>query len=395
MFEKVVLRRSESGLPITIGEIAEAILFYQNVHLILDFTSLSGIINNIEMPELLSLLARPSISAVYCDEIPATQTDSIGSTEIHQFVTLLFLGNEKSEKLSSRKKRIEYILKAKGYSKRKTKRLVDRFRLLVPIKQLSNDYFIEGGVAKAAWSDVDDPDFITEAMRKTIVQLAGVEYLPNDFKFKLFTDFPRFQIDTNVDLKLINAERKQRNPSFDDITLSNCIHNILQARTDTILASHYGGEFYTSDLVSKIIRLKHKELLKRMGIEKKELNEFNEIILGGTPALRETINSGQRPFNEFLKVLDKSEKFKAWVQGVNPDEKLVKEYIQEITSQGWVSSLPSKTLRYAMSTITSVAAPAAGIFVSAADTLFSEKLLSGWRANHFVEKKLRPFLDRE
>ena len=37
MFEKIVLHRSDQGNSITAGELAEALLYYQNVHLILDY----------------------------------------------------------------------------------------------------------------------------------------------------------------------------------------------------------------------------------------------------------------------------------------------------------------------------------------------------------------------
>ncbi len=40
MFEKIILRRSDKGPGLTAGELAEALLFYQNVHIVLDFSSL-------------------------------------------------------------------------------------------------------------------------------------------------------------------------------------------------------------------------------------------------------------------------------------------------------------------------------------------------------------------
>jgi len=36
MFEHIVLRRTEGGLPISVGQIAEALLYYQKVHLFID-----------------------------------------------------------------------------------------------------------------------------------------------------------------------------------------------------------------------------------------------------------------------------------------------------------------------------------------------------------------------
>ncbi len=162
-----------------------------------------------------------------------------------------------------------------------------------------------------------------------------------------------------------------------------------------MLASHYGGDFYSSEMASQITRLKHHELLRRMGIDKEEVKEFNEIILHDMPSVREAINSGQRKFSEFLLVLDKSQRFREWTRGVNPDEKLVKAYFQDVTSEGWVASLPIKALRYAMGAIVTAIEPISGTLGSAADTIVAEKLLGGWRPSHFIEKKLKPFLQPE
>lgn len=395
MFEKVVLRRSDAGSAITIGELAEAILFYQNVHIVLDYGSLVGLISKIGMPDLLSLLTRPNISAVYCEESLATRTERQGDSSTHEFITYMLSGNQEVGQLTSRKKRLEFILERQGYPKKQARRLVERFRRLVPIKKLSDSYFIEGGIIKAACSDINEPEFVYEAMRRVLVREVGSDILPYDFTFKVIANHPKFQIVTNIDFDSINATRKSKTPSIYDISPAHFINNILEARTDIVLASHYGGDFYSSEMASQITRLKHHELLRRMGIDKEEVKEFNEIILHDMPSVREAINSGQRKFSEFLLVLDKSQRFREWTRGVNPDEKLVKAYFQDVTSEGWVASLPIKALRYAMGAIVTAIEPISGTLGSAADTIVAEKLLGGWRPSHFIEKKLKPFLQPE
>lgn len=392
MFEKVVLRRSDTGVAITIGELAEAILFYQNVHIVLDYGSLVGLVSKIGMPDLLSLLSRPNVSAVYCEESLGTKTETQGVNSTHKFIAYMLSGDQSVGQLTSRKKRLEFIIERLGYPKKKARRLVERFRRLVPIKKLSDSYFIEGGIIKAASSDLSEPKFVHEAMRRVLAREVGSEILQDDFVFKIITNDPKFQILSNLDFRSINLARKLKNPSMYDISPAYFINNILEAHTDMVLASHYGGDFYTSEMASQIIRLKHHELIRKIGIDKREVEEFNEIILHDTPSVRESLNSGQRTFKEFLLVLDKSRKFREWTQGVNPDEKLVKAYFQDVTSEGWVSSLPSKVLRYALSTVVTAIEPISGTLGSAADTMVTEKLLGGWRPSHFVEKRLKPFL---
>ena len=68
MFEKVVLRRSQNGLGLSLGEVAQALLFYQNVHLVLDMQSLSDLSRSLGTGELLALVERKRLTAVYAED---------------------------------------------------------------------------------------------------------------------------------------------------------------------------------------------------------------------------------------------------------------------------------------------------------------------------------------
>lgn len=273
MFEKIVLRRSDAGPALTVGELAEALLFYQNVHIVLDYPSLGGLISQIGMPTLLSLLSRPNVSAVYCEEILCTHTENVGAMKSHSFVAATLTGSQDEGELHSRKKRLEHVLHRQGYEKRQARRMVERFRQHVPIRKLTDNHFVNGGVVKAAGEDLLDPSFIHESMRRVVLHLIEPELLPAEFRFRIHPNAPSFYIDTNLDFEAINAKRKSRAPTLNDVTPAHLINNILMARADTVLAAHYGGEFYTSALTSEIVRLRHGELLRRIGLEQQELRQ--------------------------------------------------------------------------------------------------------------------------
>ncbi len=52
MFEHIVLRRAEGGLPVSAGQIAEALLYYQKVHVFIDRETLFYLIRQIGIPSL-------------------------------------------------------------------------------------------------------------------------------------------------------------------------------------------------------------------------------------------------------------------------------------------------------------------------------------------------------
>ena len=395
MFEKIILKSSDSGQPISLGELAEALLFYQNVHIILEYSSLTQIVSVIGMQKLLSLLSRQNVSAVYCEDSLGTHTQKSGMIEAHSFISFMISGDQTVGQLHKRKDRLEFILTRQGYSKKQAKVLIEQFRKKVPIRKLTDNYFVEGGIINAAWQDLSDPIFIHEATKRTLARQVGANFPLTDYKFEVETYHPNFYIKTNIDFSEINKKLKHINSQIDEITPAYLIQNILVGKADMILAANYGGEFYTSELSSEIIQLRHNNLLKRINLDKNELNIFKEITIAESPSIKEVINCGERSFDEFLSLLDKSSKFREWIHGVNPDVKIATAYLNEISAQSWVNKGPTKTLRYILSTTIGALEPISGAVFSAADTFILEKFLGGWHPSHFINQKLKPFLSTE
>lgn len=392
MFEKIILKSSDSGQPISIGELAEALFFYQNVHIILDYSSLTQIVSSIGMQKLLELLSRQNVTAVYCEDILATQTQKPGMIEVHSFASIMVSGDQTVGQLKKRNDRLEYILTRLGHTKKQSKILIEKFRSKVPIRKLTDNYFIEGGILNAAYQDLSDKNYVLEATKLTLLKELGNNFPLTDYKFSLDVYHPNIYVNTNIDFAKVNSKLKQSNSALDSITPAFLIQNFLIAKADTILAANYGGEFYTSEISSKIIQLRHHELLKKIGIDKRELNTFKEITIPDCPSMRDVINNKERSFDDFLEFLDKSDKFRKWVHGVNPDEKIASAYLKELTSLTWINNNYTKALRYILSTAVGALEPISGAVYSAADTFLVEKLCGGWQPSHFVSKRLKPFL---
>jgi hypothetical protein len=197
---------------------------------------------------------------------------------------------------------------------------------------------------------------------------------------------------TDIDFGKINAHRSAKVPPQEAVTMANLLTTILEARADLAMASHYSGDFMTSEVASSLIRLRYAELLQSAKEHADAQQEFVDVILPDAPSLAECIDSGERSFDEFLQLLSSARRFKNWITSVNVDENLVAAYIKAITSEGQVQGIKGKTLRYALTTGAGFANPVAGVLTSLADTFLVEKILGGWRPNHFVAKKLDPFV---
>lgn len=127
MFEQIVLRKSSSGPALTLGEVAEALLFYRKVHLVLDYGGINSLIDSLGMRGLLALLQRGNVTATYTEEMLGVNTQTINRIQIHRFAIFKISGDQTVGTLKSRKDRLIYLLKRKGHDKREARRLAERF----------------------------------------------------------------------------------------------------------------------------------------------------------------------------------------------------------------------------------------------------------------------------
>jgi hypothetical protein len=265
---------------------------------------------------------------------------------------------------------------------------------LIPIQQHSSDYFVRGGIHKAAVADLGDTEYVTEAIRRVLRSQPGFERAADNLKVEIIQHPDGFVFSNNIDFSAGNARRKAISPGHEALTEGNLLVALLDVSADVNIASFYSGDFYTSSMNSDILQIKFAQLFRRTGISVEHLHQFKEIVLADYPSIREVINSNTRTFKEFELLLDQSDRWRRTVNQMGPDANLVKEYFDQASHEGWVSSAPAKWLRFVIGLGMGATNPIAGAAWSFADTLMMDKL-KGWRPSHFVEEKLKPFLEKE
>lgn len=394
MFEKIILRRSETGTAITAGQLAEALLFYQNVHLVLDMGSFGGLVRQLGPGTLLAVLQRSDCSAVYCEETLGTHTESIGALRAHSYVGFTLTGHDGIGMFKSREDRVAYLLREQGVPASDAKRYAKAFLKAAPVRRLTGDFYLPGGITTAARRDLDDPLFVREAVNTALQLTPGAAPLGPNLRFDILDSALGLYVFNNIDFEAINRNRACLRPPLEPVTEAHLLSHILEARADLALASFYGGDFVSSEVTSAIVQLRFAEVLRRSRLNEGERSQFHHVTLPDYPTLRETIDAGQRTFKEFLLLLDRAARFKEWLKKASVDEGLVRSYMTEISKEAWIQSLPAKTVRYLFTLVLESQNPVVGAAAAIADNFIVEKLLGGWRPNHFVENRLAPFLDQ-
>lgn len=393
MFDHIVLRRSETGEAISAGQIAEALLYYQHVHLIIDRGTLSTLAQKIGTERILRLLQRPEISAVYNEEMLATHTESVGGFQIHRYDAITITGHESLGTFKSIQERVQYALESAHIDKDKARKFSKLFVDKVPVRKFSGDHYSKGGISAAAKRDLLDSDYVRLAVRQLLSILPGGYDPGPTLQFDAIDSDLGLHVFHSIDLDAINLRRRALQPPLEGITTASVLTQLQDARGDVALASFYGGDFITSHAVSSIIQVRYEQLLRRAGLNSNAQRQFVEVVLPDTPSLAEIIDSGERTFDEFFVLLDKAGRFKHWLRSVNPDEGLVRTYMHDVSAEGWIQKLPAKTARYIMTLTLDATTPTVGLISSFVDNFLVEKLLGGWRPNHFVSGRLGPFVD--
>lgn len=393
MFESVVLRRKENGEPISAGQIAEALLFYQKVHIVIDRATLIQLVRQIGISCLIALTQRSDISAVYTEQILGTITNDVGLLKVHGYAAFTISGDGTSGPLERAVDRLQFELEKLGTRPTDAKRFARAFLESVPTRKLSGGHFITGGIPAAAHKDLLDEPYAREAIRRALIATPGGYDAGDRLKFEVIETELGTYVFSAIDFDAVNSRRAALQPSHEPLTIAHLLSALLDARADLSMAAHYGGDFMSSAATSAVIRVKHDLLLRSTQRNFVERESFHEVHLPDMPTIEEAIDAGERNFDEFLYLLDRSARFKLWLKSTNPDEGLVREYFRAATAEDWLQTSKAKGVRYAIAALADATNPIAGVVAGLADNFVIEKLLGGWRPSHFVNDRLKPFLN--
>jgi hypothetical protein len=391
VFESIVLRNSEDAGNVTLGAIAEALFFYQNTRVIFGYGTLVSLAKTGSIGDVVALVKEGRLQAVHCEENLGTATNSHGASKAYDFGAFTMVGHG-DERGKNRAERIEIAFRQNGLDVGDAKAQAQSFIDAVPLKSLTKDDYVKGGISNAARADARDTATLKGLLRAGLAAVPGgydagdglhADYIQSDLGYFLFT---------NIDFDGVNRRRANMCPALEPLTPAYLFNLIQESRADMHLAAFYGGDFATTTSNSALVRWRQAHLFERADLNRQAREQFAELVLADYPSVRDVIDSGEQSFSEFRKLLDKSEKFKIWLAKTSPDQKLVSQYIEALKANTWADTAPVKALRYVFSLGSGLVDPTAGVASGAADAFLLDRFLRGWRPNHFVDDRLKPFL---
>jgi len=323
MFESICIRHNrDTGSRLDLGLLAEALLYYREVNVFGDQSTLTFLVRTIGPDLLLELLQSKRIKLYYWEnlDIVMTRTD-LGYGERHRFETAdiaqSHLQNVAPELLQD-------LLGKPGKARRMANRLmsfitprffsIDRAQQLPP--ELMDERALQQAVIEVLRGFVPDYPLPTPFVFRIIRERLPPGAMPPDPRgFDAIPEWPFFRIETNIDFAQCNVLLHRHVPATEmSLTPAFLVAYVRGSSTDLLEASQMAAELALSPIRSAVVKGRLVGILNRRLKSEDTIQAFHDFVLSDAPSVREVVNSGARNFVDVMRLLESADKFKEWIR---------------------------------------------------------------------------------
>jgi hypothetical protein len=163
---------------------------------------------------------------------------------------------------------------------------------------------------------------------------------------------------------------------------------IAEVNLELVMASANGGSDLCASTGTEAI-LRNK--LGRAGLLPTASENLVRVMeLSGVPDVTEAVTSSAVSLNEVWKVRQEKEaiEFRNWFRSIDdPNPRTIeKAYVESLSRSSFYNRLPTKIVRFAVTTAADVLFKGAGTLIGVADNFFIEKWLTGFSPKLFLDK---------
>ncbi len=246
-------------------------------------------------------------------------------------------------------------------------------------------------------ADFQNPSYLTDSVTEILRTYIPEYSQPDPVRVEIEKDdrpvgpfSSSYVVHSNIDFGKINSiHAKYGKPNVSGH--SSFLLTLVEARGDNYISGQFESEFATGDLNSTLMNMQLADVIQRTRKSEGEIIEFNKHVLADCPSIGTAFVSGQITGKQLLKLLEEGDKFRKWLGTIDPNADLVNRYISEALAPALSDKAIIKTARVAATGLAGLI-PGLGTVASVADTFFVDKLINGWKPNHFIDGKLKPTL---
>lgn len=389
MFESITLfnqNSTETSKPLDIGSLVECMLFYDKTNVVANKNILKQLLTYFGVDRIIELIDEELLNITYISTGIGVFTKTINDVQYHSAVKY----SSPQHTYQGELRKICNDVVGSGKIGRKA---VQKIKGLIKVEKHGNI------ILEDAFELFLDQEYINYSA-KSIIQLLIPERIDiNDIEFHTEKTEKGIIVATNIDFLAINNIYQKYSQS--KITSAHILNYTLGTECELYFSSNNLSEIATSDLSARLMSHRVNQLLEKSIESSKEIHDFQSFVFDDAKSLREAVNNNQINLDDLISVLKNSKKFKKWISGVKPTQDLIKSYYAEVTKQTIVDKLPGKSVRWSIFTGAGIAAgvlltggigAAVGVGLSALDTFYLDKLISGWKPSQFIEAEVKKLL---
>lgn len=396
MLERICITRDttlDAARPLNIGEIAESMLYYGNVRVIVDEAGLNQLIRDIPYNDLLRALSQGFLEVTYVKSMMAIHTENTGTeNELHRPVAISIPSIQFPDLLDK-------AFQLTGLS---LDRAQSRRRAISRYFEKSN---IDARAIDAVKADIENSKFLERVVPTILRGLTKTGPPQTDVEFYVRKSGEFYVVDSNIEFeKLRVGSTNGAATESPESKMAQLLVKLAKAREVLSWSSIYDADLKSDSESEMILEAQLNPVLARSVHNEQQISTLTSTTLEGRN-ISDAVNSGRRTFGEVLDLLAAAAQFKNWISGRANDAILLADYVAEIDRISWIESVPTKSLRWVLllaggTTMAVTGEPLIAATITTAvltgfDQLLVERLFRGWRPNQFVHRHLSPFVDPE
>lgn len=371
----------------SIGKLAECLLFYDEVNVILRPNSLAHLLQNIGINELDDL--RAFGLNIYI------ATDYFAAMPIGSGTRIMLLQTPHAD---MHYRMIETAMKEYFQTDVITGKVRRR---IIRYKDITQAFHFPKEALSELTNSTLNSNFYKKILFKEFDEL-GIEdlYLSNPIEYTFENYNNSYLLKSNLNINKLNELAKRKGLEYEfNFTQQGYLLSLVDAFSEMIIAANNKSDLLTSISSSLIISQKVFDIIQKTNKNLNTVTAFQKIILPESKNIETIINSKEKHFYDFIKLLEKAQKFKEWEKDIPAEKDFIEEYTKALSkSDKWVERLPIKIMRFMIfeslgATLDMLGTNGlASLGLSSFDCFIIDKLLNRWKPNQFVSGDLKKFL---
>jgi hypothetical protein len=276
--------------------------------------------------------------------------------------------------------------------------------------QITQPFNYDDGITSQIKTDFENQNLLKKLLPVYVKSLLPEFQVPEQIDIEIIKDgsfgpFDALSLNTNLDIDGFNKKSKEvKGDGHHDFNYSGFLLALAESKGDIFISLYYESELVTTKLYSEFINQEFEDIIQRRIKSQENLNLFGEYVLTNCHSIGDAFIQGIISKKELMFLLEKADKFREWLSKVPDDKNIIGEYYRETTKETFVDKLPVKTTRFMIFegigiTLDVMGAGGVGTAIatglSALDNFVLDKLLQGWKPNHFIENNLKPKIKKQ